>query len=202
MTAEAHAHVSTISPAKRLVMNRLGLWLFILSETFLFAGILASRFYLWGATRPHLDQTLGLIVTSVLLLSSFFMNRAEMAIRFGDRGEFLRSILITIVLGTAFLVGVVFVEWPSAPVRPSMPGEFGIYGGVFFFMTGMHAFHVLTGIIFLLILAYRGYKRHFTPEQHFAVEAGAIYWHFVDVVWIFFYPALYLMGTAVGPMAH
>lgn len=200
MTAEAHAHISSISPARRILMNRLGLWLFIVSETFLFGGILISRFYLWGATRPHLDQTLGLIVTSVLLLSSFFMNRAEMAIRFGDRSEFLRSIVITFVLGTAFLVGVVFVEWPTAPVRPSMPGEFGIYGGVFFFMTGMHAFHVLTGLILLAILAYRGYKRQFSPEHHFAVEAGAIYWHFIDVVWVFFYPALYLMGTAVGPM--
>jgi cytochrome c oxidase subunit III len=202
MTADAHAHISSISPAKRISMNRLGLWLFIISETFLFAGILASRFYLWGATRPHLDQTLGLIVTSVLLLSSFFMNRAEMAIRFGDRGEFLRSILITFVLGAAFLVGVVFIEWPTAPVRPSMPGEFGIYGGVFFFMTGMHAFHVFTGLILLAILAYRGYKHQFTAENHYAVEAGAIYWHFVDVVWVFFYPALYLMGTAVGPMHH
>jgi len=200
MTAEAHAHVSSISPAKRIIMNRLGLWLFIVSETFLFGGILISRFYLWGATRPHLDQTLGLIVTSVLLLSSFFMNRAEMAIRFGDRREFLRSILITFVLGTAFLVGVVFIEWPSSPVRPSMPGEFGIYGGVFFFMTGVHAFHVLSGLILLAILAYRGYKRQFSPEHHFAVEAGAIYWHFIDVVWVFFYPALYLMGTAVGPI--
>lgn len=200
MTAEAHAHVSSISPAKRIIMNRLGLWLFIISETFLFSGILISRFYLWGATRPHLDQMLGLAVTSVLLLSSFFMNRAEMAIRYGDRGEFLRSIVVTFVLGTAFLVGVVFIEWPSAPVRPSMPGEFGIYGGVFFFMTGMHAFHVLTGLVLLAILAYRGYKHQFSPEHHFAVEAGAIYWHFIDVVWVFFYPALYLMGTAVGPI--
>jgi cytochrome c oxidase subunit III len=94
----------------------------------------------------------------------------------------------------------VFIEWPTAPVRPSMPGEFGIYGGVFFFMTGMHAFHVLTGLVLLAILAYRGYKGQFSPEHHFGVEAGAIYWHFIDVVWVFFYPALYLMGTAVGPV--
>ncbi|MCO6449851.1 MAG: heme-copper oxidase subunit III [Caldilineales bacterium] len=195
-----HAH-SGISPAKRLKMNRLGLWLFILSEAFLFGGILVARFYLWGATRPHLDQRLGLTVTVVLLISSFFANRAEVAMKFGDRGEFLRSILVTIVLGTVFMFGVVGVEWPSAPVNPATEGEFGVYGAILFLMTGLHAFHVLTGVLLLAILAYRGFKGHFSAENHWAVEAGVVYWHFVDVVWVFFYPALYLMGTAVGP-AH
>ena len=88
--------------------NRLGLWLFFVSEAFMFGGLLASRFYLWGNTRPDLDQTLGLLVTAVLLLSSFFMNRAESAIAHDDREAFLSSMLITAGLGVAFLVGVVF----------------------------------------------------------------------------------------------
>lgn len=195
-------HAGEITPGKRIAMNRLGLWLFLLSETFLFTGILVARFYLWGATRPHLDQVLGMSVTVVLLLSSYFMYRAETAIRHDDRGDFLRSILITILLGTGFLVGVVGLEWRSAPVNLHTEGADNIYGAVLFFMTGMHAFHVLTGIILLAILAYRGYKGHFSSKKFWAVEAGAVYWHFVDVVWVFFYPALYLMGTAVGPMHH
>jgi len=200
MSADTHAHpAGGISPAKRLQMNRIGLWLFLISETFLFGGILSARFYLWGATRPHLDQILGLAVTAMLLVSSFFINRAEVAIKHDDRVEFLRSIGATILLGLLFLVGVVGLEWRTAPVNPATGGEFGIYGDVLFFMTGMHAFHVLTGLLLLLVVAYLGYKGHFGARNFFGVEAAAIYWHFVDVVWVFFYPALYLMGTAVGP---
>ena len=201
MTADAHAHEhpGAISPAKRLKMNRVGLWLFLLSETFLFGGILVARFYLWGATRPALNQNLGLAVTLMLLISSYFMYRAETAIKHDDRGDFLRSISVTIILGILFVAGVVGLEWAEAPIKPFTGGEFGIYGDIFFFMTGMHAFHVLTGVILLIIIAYRGYKGHLSSEHSWPAEAAAIYWHFVDVVWVFFFPALYLMGTVVGP---
>ncbi|NOX62292.1 MAG: heme-copper oxidase subunit III [Chloroflexi bacterium] len=195
----AHEHPGAISPAKRLKMNRVGLWLFLLSETFLFGGILVSRFYLWGATRPELNQNLGLAVTLILLISSYFMYRAETAIKHDDRGDFLRSISVTIILGILFVAGVVGLEWQEAPIKPFTGGEFGIYGDIFFFMTGMHAFHVVTGVILLMIVAYRGYKGHLSSENFWPAEAAAIYWHFVDVVWVFFFPALYLMGSVVGP---
>ena len=174
--------------------NRLGLWLFILSDGFIFAGLLVSRFYLLGNTRPHLEQALGLVVTAVLLVSSFFMNRAETAIAHGDQKSFLRGIMITMLLGTMFLIGVVGVEWQLAPFGP---GD-GVEGAIFYMMTGMHAFHVLTGVVFLIIVYRNGKKGLYTPEKHWAVEACAVYWHFIDVVWIIFYPALYLMGTVVG----
>src|SRR3972149_5410918 len=98
----------------KLGNNRLGLWLFILSDSFLFIGLFVTRFYLLGGHRPELNQILGLIVTSVLLISSFFMNRAEVSIAHGDRKGFLNSTLITMLLGLTFLVGVVGVEWPLA----------------------------------------------------------------------------------------
>jgi len=200
-TAPAHkAHHEAISPARRLYLNRLGLWLFIISESFLFGGILISRFYLWGATRPHLDQIMGMSVTIVLVISSFFANRAEVAIKYDDRKAFLRSILITILLGLLFLAGVVGIEWRTAPVQPMMEGQFNVYGAILFLMTGMHAFHVLTGVILLAIVARLGAKGHFSSRNFWGVEGVVVYWHFVDVVWVFFYPALYLMGTAVGPM--
>jgi cytochrome c oxidase subunit 3 len=175
----------------QLVRNRLGLWLFILSEAFLFGGILISRIVLWGDTRPELEQGLAFILTSALLVSSFFMNRAETAISIGDLNEFKRGIKWTIALGTIFLIGVVALEWPLSHLSPSKD----VYGAVFFLMTGMHAFHVFTGLIFLAVIYRNGVKGLYTPEKHWAVEAAAIYWHFVDVVWIFFYPAIYLIGT-------
>lgn len=189
--------VPRVSPTdyqQRLRNNRLGLWLFIISDSFVFAGLLVTRFYLLGDHRPHLDQTLGLIVTSVLLASSFFMNRAETLISNGDRQGFLRSTLVTMLLGIAFLIGVVGFEWRLAPFGP---GD-GAAGAVFYMMTGMHAFHVLSGVAFLFIVYRNGRKGCYSAERHWAVEACANYWHFVDVVWIFFYPALYLIGTVAG----
>ncbi len=71
------------------------------------------------------------------------------------------------------------------------------YSAIIFLMTGMHAIHVLSGVIFILIVWNLGRRGHFSAERHWGVEACAIYWHFVDLVWIFFYPALYLIGTVV-----
>jgi cytochrome c oxidase subunit III len=175
--------------------NRIGLWLFLLSDGFVFAGLLVTRFGLLGLTRPPLIQVLGLGVTSVLLISSFFANRGEAAIEKGDHKTFLSSILITILLGVTFLVGVVAVEWPLAISEGVTPSS-GVAGAVFFMLTGMHAFHVLTGLIFLSIV-YRNGRRGRYAEKHFPVEAAAVYWHFIDVVWIFFYPALYLIGSII-----
>lgn len=174
--------------------NRLGLWLFILSDSFVFGGLLVTRFSLLGTSRPELLQSLGLLVTAVLLISSYFMNRAETAIKHGDRKNFLISLGITIVLGIAFLAGVVGVEWQLAPFGPADGPE----GAVFYAMTGFHAFHVLTGVIFLLFVFRNGLRGVFDKEEkHWPVEAAAVYWHFIDVVWIIFYPALYLIGTAL-----
>lgn len=178
--------------AHRLRNNRLGLWLFCFSDFFLFGGLLAARFYLWGDTRPELNQTLGLITTTVLLISSYFMVRAETAIAHGDRSKFLNSLLITGILGVAFLVGVVGLEW-NGELHPTD----GAFGAIFFGMTGIHAIHVLSGVILIFLVWLNGLRGGFSPEEHWGVEACAIYWHFVDVAWVFFYPALYLMGTAV-----
>ncbi|RPI82920.1 MAG: heme-copper oxidase subunit III [Chloroflexi bacterium] len=185
---------SVVSYRSKTITNRIGLWLFLLSDAFVFAGLLVSRFYLLGNTRPELNQILGLAVTSMLLISSFFMNRAETAASYGDQKGFSRYTFFTIVLGILFLIGVVGIEWPTAPFSASD----GAAGSLFFAMTGFHAFHVLTGVIFLIIVYRNGKKGIYTAERHWPVEAAAVYWHFVDVVWVFFYPALYLMGTAIG----
>lgn len=180
--------------------NRLGLWLFLVSDSFVFGGLMVMRINLLGLTHPNLNQFLGLGVTAVLLISSFFMNRGETMIKNGNRQGFLNNTLVTFVLGFLFLIGVIFVEWRLA-AHEGLIASFGDptkgpVGGVFYMMTGMHAFHVLTGLIFLAIVWVNGRKGLY-DERHYPVEAAAVYWHFVDVVWIFFYPALYLIGTAI-----
>jgi cytochrome c oxidase subunit III len=173
--------------------NRIGLWLFLVSDTFVFGGLMVMRINLLGLTRPDLNQTLGLFVTAVLLISSFFMNRGETMMHNGDRKGFLNNTAITFVLGLGFLLGVVLVEWRLA-IHEGMTPDSGPAGAAFFMMTGMHAFHVFTGLILLVIVWING-RRGLYDEKNYPIEAAAVYWHFVDVVWIFFYPALYLIGA-------
>lgn len=176
----------------QIYTRRLGLWLFILSESVIFLTLLFSRFYMQGVYRPEeLNQLLGLGITIVLLASSFFANRAEVAIASGDKKGFNVNILVTIALGLAFLVGVVMVEWPEA-MRFAPPSSG--YGTAFFAITGMHAFHVLTGLIILTLVFIQG-QRGKLEKDHWSAEAGVIYWHFVDLVWVFVYPILYLVGS-------
>src|SRR5829696_5909876 len=176
--------------------NRLGLWLFLISDTFVFGGLMIMRVNLLGLTRPELNQMLGLGVTAVLLVSSFFMNRGETLIHNGDRQGFLRNTAVTFLLGLGFLLGVVLVEWRLA-IEEGLTPSSGPAGAAFFMMTGMHAFHVFTGLILLAIVWFNG-RRGLYDVKNYPVEAAAVYWHFVDVVWIFFYPALYLIGALVA----
>lgn len=176
--------------------NRMGLWLFFLSETFLFGGLLATRFYLWGPTRPEANQFIGFLITVVLLISSVSMNLSETAMEHGDRRTFLGGLVVTAVLGLIFFFGVLIFEWGLFPsIYEGHLTPWGDkYGAVVFAMTGMHAIHVISGVGFIAIVWNLGRKGHFSPQEHWGVEACAIYWHFVDLVWIFFYPAIYLIG--------
>jgi len=183
----------THSYAYKTGTNRLGLWLFLLSDAFVFAGLLTTRVNLLGLTRPHLNQILGVGVTAVLLISSFFMNRGETAMAHGDKKGFIVNALVTFVLGLGFLLSVVAVEWPAAAAE-GLTASSGTAGAVFYMMTGMHAFHVFTGLVFLLVIINNARKDVYSEDKHWGVEAVTVYWHFVDLVWIFFYPALYLIG--------
>jgi len=198
---EAHDHVEAHggNALEQLRNNRMGLWLFFVSEAFLFGGLLAVRFFLWGETRPDVNQLIGLAITSVLLISSLSMNLGETAMENGDRRTFSICMVITMILGLVFLFGVMIFEWGIFPsIYQGHETPWGnVYGAVVFAMTGMHALHVISGVIFIYIVWNLGRKGHFSPESHWGVESCAIYWHYVDLVWIFFYPALYLIGTPV-----
>lgn len=169
--------------------NQVGLWLFIGSETMIFIALLAARFYLQGTDVPEeANQVIALIITSILLVSSITAYTAEHAHAQGNPKLFVRATWATIILGLAFLVGVGF-EWREA--FDAFPPSTG-FGTVFFSMTGMHAFHVVTGLIFLGIVLVR--SKADPKVDSWPIEAGVKYWHFVDVVWVFFYPALYLIS--------
>ncbi|OGO50500.1 MAG: hypothetical protein A2148_00960 [Chloroflexi bacterium RBG_16_68_14] len=183
--AAAHADVK----ARRPGINQLGLWLFFASESFLFSALATARFVIAGTDRPdELNQALGLAITSVLLLSSLTAYLAECAIARDDRPAFLRNLLATIMLGLLFVAGVV-VEWSTAEFHLSEP-----YGSAFFSMTGVHASHVVSGMAMLALVYWLGLRGHFSAKGYWGVEATIKYWHFVDVVWVFFYPALYLVS--------
>ncbi len=179
----------TAKERQRASINQLGLWLFFLSESFLFAALATGRFYIDGLNRPEeLSQVLGLGITSILLLSSLTAYRAETAIAHGDRTAFSRFLLATIVLGVVFVAGV-GVEWTIAEFDPSDP-----FGTAFFTMTGVHAMHVISGIVMLVLVYFLSRRGHFSPEKHWGVEGTVKYWHFVDIAWVFFYPILYLIS--------
>lgn len=188
---EDDSEIDHESFAYKVATNRMGLWLFLLSDMFIFGGLMLSRINLLGLTRPDLIQYLGLGVTAILLVSSFFANRAEVSMEHGDHRQFVLSMTLTMVLGILFLVGVLGVEWRLAPFGPST----NLVGAIFYVMTGFHAFHVLSGVIFIAIILRKGLRGMYSSEKHWGVEASVVYWHFVDVVWFFFYPALYLIGS-------
>ncbi len=183
--AVAHTH-------SRLEINRLGLWLFIISETFLFGALISSRYFLHRLDVPdEVDQNLGLILTAVLLLSSLSAYRAETFAAHGDQIGYQWNLLATIGLGLLFLVGVGF-EWNAA--FDHFPPNTG-YGTIFFTTTGIHAFHVLSGLIALSLVFLLGRRGRFTSGNgYWGVEGSVKYWHFVDVAWVFIYPTLYLVG--------
>ena len=181
------AHAAHHDHPSRKSMNQAGLWLFFLSETFLFAALLSARFYIAGFKEPeHVNQLLGLGITMILVLSSFTAYMAETAMARGDRAAFMRFLLATIFLGVVFAFGVAF-EWSEAEFSVHEP-----YGTAFFSMTGLHASHVISGVVMLSIVAYLSARGHFSKDSYWGIEASIKYWHFVDIVWVFFYPALYL----------
>ncbi len=176
----------------QIATRRLGLWLFILSESMVFVALLFTRFYMTGASRPEeLNQPLGLGITLILLASSFTANRAEVWTALGKTREASRNLAITLLLGLVFLGIVVLVEWPEAAhFAPISTG----FGTIFFILTGMHAFHVLTGLTILLIVFIQSRQGRYSPQDYWGMKGGVTYWHFVDVVWVFVYAALYLVG--------
>ena len=124
-----------------------------------------------------------------MLCSGATITYSHHAITAGSKAEAILGLVLTIVLAIVF-TGLQGFEYVSANFSISD----GIFGSTFFMATGFHGFHVLIGTLFLLVCLMRARKNHLTPERHFGFEAAAWYWHFVDVVWLFLYIAIYWWG--------
>ena len=135
--------------------------------------------------------------TIILLLSGTTVTWAHHALLHNDRKGLVWGLAITVALGLLFSY-VQFYEYAHAPFN----FKDSIYGATFFMATGFHGFHVIVGTIFLTVCLIRAMKGDFTPKQHFGFEAAAWYWHFVDVVWLFLFAAIYVWGSAGATIAH
>ncbi len=132
------------------------------------------------------------INTAILLTSSWTLTIAHHALKDGNRSALLNYTAITALLGIIFL-GLQAYEYYEAYHHMGLTLGSGIYGSTFFMLTGFHGFHVTIGTIFLIVMSVRCASGHFTKENHFAYEAGAWYWHFVDVVWLFLFIFVYIV---------
>ncbi|MFQ5519911.1 MAG: heme-copper oxidase subunit III [Candidatus Methylomirabilia bacterium] len=187
MEARAEARHFPVLPAK------IGVWWFLASEIVLFGGLIASYVVMrlgaggWAAELEHTNMPVGAVNTLVLLTSSMTMVMAFAVGERGDRRGVRRYLAWTILLGLAFLVIKVF-EYSTELAHGFTPAT-GPFWSFYYTMTGLHALHVLAGIVVnatLFVLARKGL------EHHHRVELGGLYWHFVDIVWIFLFPLLYL----------
>ena len=133
--------------------------------------------------------SLPLLNTLILLCSGTTVTWAHHALIHGDRTGLKQGLWATVALGALFT----FIQGYEYSVAPYIFGQ-NTYSSAFFMATGFHGFHVLIGTIFLCVCLYRAYIGHFTPRQHFGFEAAAWYWHFVDVVWLFLFIAVYIWG--------
>jgi cytochrome c oxidase subunit 3 len=182
--------------------KKLGMWLFIISDALTFSVLLISYSYLrfanpdWPLPFPFSPAILfSTMMTVVLLASSLTMVMAVSAASRGERGKAVSWILAT-MLGGALFIGLHLTEWLhliEEGVRPfSNPWGAPLFGAAFFGITGLHMTHVAIGVIYLGIIAFGFGRGKFSAED---VEVSGLYWHFVDLVWMFVFPLIYLMSV-------
>jgi len=197
--------------------STIGMWLFLATEIMFFGGLftgytvyrsMPAGARIFAEASHRLDVILGAVNTGVLICSSLTMVLAVYAAQVGSRKLQVAFLVLTIALGSVFL-GIKAKEYHDKFVHNEVPGYNFKYDGpdpvqgpkfeqmfftFYFAMTGLHALHMVIGIVLLTILAVRAYKGAFTPEYHSPIELTGLYWHFVDIVWIFLFPLLYLIG--------
>ncbi|HEV7557084.1 MAG TPA: cytochrome c oxidase subunit 3 [Kofleriaceae bacterium] len=203
-------HVQYESIEKQHATARLGMWVFLGSESLLFAGLFALyaayRFVYpaeFHAAAEHANVVLGTINTYVLLTSSLTVALAIHAARRGARRRIVGFLLLTIAFGITFdiLKVVEYSQHLGEGIAPGAYYSFSelpahgavLYVTLYYLLTGLHAIHVTGGLVVLIWLAVKAARGRFTPDSHLALELGGLYWHLVDLVWIFLWPLLYLI---------
>jgi cytochrome c oxidase subunit 3 len=182
-----------------------GIILFIVSEAVMFGAFFAQYFYnrilseSWptrAGLPPDFDRVpafpLPVIMTVLLVASGVTAHWAQTAIRRDDRDQLQGWLIVTIILGLAFLAFQAY-EYANFILIEGFNITSGIYGTVFFSLTGLHGLHVTIGVLLLIGILIRTFLGHFSSRNHFGVEGTILYWHFVDVVWIALYATLYAL---------
>jgi cytochrome c oxidase subunit 3 len=210
---QAHHHAHQFEDAvQQREASSLGMWFFIAQEILFFGGLFTTYTYyrvgfpdVFAHASHHLDVTLGCVNTAVLIASSLTMALGVLSAQTGRRKQLVWWLLLTIVLGSVFLViktleyqhkfheglvpGAHFVYEPAAESRHAQ-----LFFGLYFAMTGLHALHMVIGIAILAVLAVLAWRGTYGPHYYNPIEVTGLYWHFVDIVWIFLFPLLYLIG--------
>jgi cytochrome c oxidase subunit 3 len=177
----------------------MGVWIFLFSEILLFGGLFATYavfrslfFQEFHRDYKELDVTLGAINTVVLLWSSFHVALAVAGIQRGKDRPLKIHLAMTILLGCVFLVNK-FIEYSAKFSHGIFPWTSNFFS-IYFVMTGLHGLHVLGGVIALSLVLALAFRGRFSSTNYMLVEGTALYWHLVDIVWIFLFPLLYLVA--------
>jgi cytochrome c oxidase subunit III len=204
MEANTTPHTEHFDP----VASKIGMWLFIFTEILLFGGL----FIVYSVYRyrhpvefhlanEELNVTIGFINTVILLISSMTVAMSVSALQLKNKKFSLLLLAITIVLALVFLVNKYF-EWGAKFQHDIYPGsEFlmslskgdMLFFGLYFFMTGLHALHIIIGVALLAVVFFKIRNGSVTPERYSLLENGGLYWHLVDLIWIFLFPLFYLI---------
>ncbi len=188
--------------------SKLGMWLFLFTEIFFFGGLLIvyavyrSQYPLeFRAASLHLDTYIGALNTIILVTSSMCMSLATTALLKGNKIRSARLIAITVILAGAFLVNKYF-EWDHKILLNLYPGSgfminlshgYVMFFGLYFFMTGLHALHILIGMVLLTVCFMRVRFGNVNKDKPMLLLNSTLYWHLVDLVWLFLFPLLYLI---------
>lgn len=189
--------------------SKLGMWLFIFTELLLFGGLFIvyavyrhANLQAFNLAAQELDVTVGAINTVILLVSSMTIAMATTAIQKKNKRLTLILIGITILLALVFLVNKYF-EWggkishgiyPGAPLLEELGRGDILFFGLYFFMTGLHALHIIVGMVILIFIFIYVRNDRLTFDNFQLLENGGLYWHLVDVIWIFLFPLFYLIA--------
>ena len=188
--------------------SKLGMWLFIFTEILLF-GALFIVYSVYRYKHPvefhmahqELDVTIGFINTVILLISSATVAMSITAMQKGDRKMTLILLVVTLLLALVFLINKYF-EWGAKIHHGIYPGSEFLFSlsqgdilffGLYFFMTGLHAVHIIVGMVLLGWVFVRVRQGRVTQERYVFLENGGLYWHLVDLIWIFLFPLFYLI---------
>lgn len=216
-TSDVHVETPALreqfdTPEQQREASALGMWIFLITEIMFFGGIfMAYTAYrshypeVFGLASRSLDVIVGAINTAVLLCSSFTMVLAVRAGQLGRRMAVIVNLALTLFLGMVFL-GIKAFEWYEKYHEHHIPGpafflegtplqgQAQLFFSLYFAMTGLHALHMVVGAGLLSVLIYQAWRGKFSAEYYTPIDMVGLYWHFVDIIWIYLFPLLYLIN--------